>query len=760
MNKHIYILLFFLAGGLNTYAQLQRSTILHSTDGKGDILLFPRGVQQSSGNISYMLARDSGNTYAFIPLIKDANYHTDKIIIPKKPFLQVHGNIMYDLYYQSGVDTPYQQKDVYQHTLQTYLDITVKDQYPFRIGFSTTRGNSSMFRNITGLNLQYTNRDFKGMLLDKIQRYEAGRIGKLDELKQYRLQMDMKALEISKLRGWMSSPAQLQKLVEERERKLYKIDKDSLHQPNFDSLSLLKKVDLNALLHGKIPDKKLPSDSSHFEELYAAKGRQLDSLQKEWDKMDLQYRQQQKKYGNGKDELESAVMNSRNNKELADKLHAMGLPDTVLPKGYKTLLAIKSFGIGRTMVNYSELTAKDISIQGIQVEYNPSYYVAVASGVIDYRFRNYIVNSDRPKQYLNLFRVGMGMKEGNNLIFTYYTGKKQLYNLNTTDSAHSPDYRMMGMALEGRWELTKNIYVTGEVAKSSLPYYRPESKLSSLFHFNDRSNEAYAVKAFSFIPLTGTKINAVYKVMGESFQSFSMYTTGSAQTAWSVRVDQPFFKQQLTIAASIRQNDYTSQYQQAEYKSNTIFKSIQATLRIKKWPVLSVGYFPSSQLTKLSDNSYTENLFYTLVGSLTHFYKYAGITMNTTLSYTQFYNRQTDSNFVYFNTKNILLDQVMFLGRWSIQGTVSAALNSEYDLYGADGNAQYRFNSWLDAGAGLKYSKQTVYNIQQIGYTGNMRINIPHLGQIELMADKGFIPGAEKRLISNNTGRVTYTKIF
>ncbi|SEW40094.1 hypothetical protein SAMN05428988_5221 [Chitinophaga sp. YR573] len=751
MNKHIYILFLFLAGGLNSYAQLQRSTILHATGGKGEILVFPRGIQQSSGNVSYLLAADSGNTFALIPLIKEVNYHKPKVAVLRKPWLTVHGNVMYDLYYQSGVDTPYQQKDVYQHTLTTYLDITVKDQYPVRVAFSTTRGNSAMFRNITGLNLQYTNRDFKSMLLNKLQSYDAGRNLQLQELEQYKEQMDVKSMEISRLRGWLSSPAQLQRIVEERERKLYKTPQ----APSFDSLS---KPDLNALLHYK----KLPSDTNlqHFEDQYAAKSKQLDSLEKEWNGMEQKYREKQKKLGGEKEDLTSAVMNSRNNKELADKLHAMDLPDTVLPKGYKTLLAIKSFGIGRTMVNYSELTAKDISIQGVQLEYNPSYYVAVATGVIDYRFRNYIVNSNRPKQYLNLFRVGIGMKEGNNLIFTYYTGKKQLYNLNTSaDSASTPDYHLMGMALEGRWQLTKNTYFTGEVAKSSLPYYR-ENKQNSLFHFNDHSNEAYAVKGFSFIPVTGTRINAVYKVMGAGFQSFSMYTTGSAQTAWSVRVDQPFFKQKLTITASVRQNDYTSQYQQADYRSNTVFKSLQATLRMKKWPVISVGYFPSSQLTKLSDNNYVENLFYTLVASLSHFYKYHGITMNTILSYTQFYNRQTDSGFVYFNTKNVLLNHVMFLGRLTLQGTASAALNSEYELYGVDGNVQYKINRWLDAGGGLKYSQQTVYNIQQIGYTGNVRMNIPHLGQIELMADKGFIPGVNKRLVSNNTGRVTYTKIF
>jgi hypothetical protein len=737
LNKHIFILFLFLAGSLYTHAQLLRGTIVHGS--KGDVLIFPRGIQLSSGKVSYLLAADSGNTLALIPVIKDVNYHQPKIIVPRKPLLTVHGNVMYDLYYQSGIDTPYQQKDVYQHTLTTYLDITVKDQYPVHVAFSTTRGNAAMFRNITGLNLQYTNRDFKSMLLNKLQSYDAGRTLQLQELEQYKAKMDMKSMEISKLRGWLSSPAQLQRIVEERERKLYK--QDSVEIPS-----------LAALLHPKNTD-------TNFEDQYATKGKQLDSLQNEWNRMEQLYREQQKKLGDPKEDLIAAVMNSRNNKELADKLHAMDLPDTVLPKGYKTMLAIKSFGIGRTMVNYSELTAKDISIQGVQLEYNPSYYVAVATGVIDYRFRNYIVNSNRPKQYLNLFRVGIGMKEGNNLIFTYYTGKKQLYNLNTSvDSASTPNYHLMGMALEGRWQLTNNTYLTGEVAKSSLPYYT--NKQNSLFRFNEHANEAYALKAFSFIPVTGTRINAVYKVMGAGFQSFSMYTTGSGQTAWSVRVDQPFFKQKLTITAAVRQNDYTSQYQQADYRSNTIFKSLQATLRMKKWPVISVGYFPSSQLTKLSDNNYLENLFYTLVASLSHFYKYHGITMNTTLSYTQFYNRQTDSSFVYFNTKNILMNHVMFLGRLTLQGTASAALNSEYELYGTDANAQYKFNNWLDAGGGLKYSQQTVYNIQQIGYTGNVRINIPRLGQIELMADKGFIPGTDKRLVSNNTGRVTYTKIF
>jgi hypothetical protein len=181
---------------------------------------------------------------------------------------------------------------------------------------------------------------------------------------------------------------------------------------------------------------------------------------------------------------------------------------------------------------------------------------------------------------------------------------------------------------------------------------------------------------------------------------------------------------------------------------------------MKKWPVITAGYFPSSQLTKLSNGAYSENMFYTLVGTLSHFYRYKGITMSTLLSYTQFYNKQTDSSFLYFNSKNTLLSHTVFLSKFTLNGAVSAALNPEYNLYGVDGNVQYKVTSWLEIGGGLKYSKQTVYELIQLGYSGNARINIPKLGEVALMADKGFIPGAEKRLVSNNTGRLTYTKIF
>lgn len=758
--KALFFLFFFLITGSHAiYAQLQRSTTLPGAPGKGNIVVFPRGIKQSSGDVFYILATDTGGNVNLVPSHGNQDYDTvSRPRPPRKPFLKVHGNVMYDYYYQSGVDTPYQQKDIYQHTVTTSLDLTIRDQYPVRVNFTTARGNSTLFRNITGINMQYTNRDFKNLLWNKLQTWDASRIPQVKQLEMEKLHLESEYLKLNQLKADLSSPAQLQRLVEAKERKLYGW-KDTLPGLEPDTLP---RLNLNALF--KYNGKSKPPSDSTLEEQYAAKKRQLDSLQKRYDYLDSLYRAHRFEVANYKEDLTAKLMAARNNQEMADELNKMNLPDTLLPKGYKTLLAIRSVGIGRTLVDYSELTAKDVSIQGVQAEYNPSWYAAIAVGGIDYRFRNYIVNSDAPKQFLSLVRFGYGMKEGNHVYLTYYKGKKQVYNLNTgADSTAKPDYRIMGMALEGRWQLTKNLYLTGEVARSSLPYYQAEgneSKLNTLFALNDHRNEAYAISANAFIPTTKTRLSGTYKVMGAGFQSFSLFTTGSKQIAWNARVDQPFFKQQLLVTAAVRRNDYSSQYLQADYNSNTIFKTIQATLRIRKYPVVTVGYYPSSQLTKLSDGTLMENTFYTLVGTLSHYYKVKQTTMNTLLSYTRFYNKQNDSGFVYFNTKNILLNHTMFAGRFTVQGTGSAALNDDYNLYGVDGNVQYNVRSWLDIGAGIKYSYQTVYELRQLGYSANFRVRIPYVGQIEMMTDKGFIPGAEKRLVSNNTGRITYTKIF
>jgi len=437
-----------------------------------------------------------------------------------------------------------------------------------------------------------------------------------------------------------------------------------------------------------------------------------------------------------------------------------------LPKGYQTLMAVRSFNLGRTVVNYSELSVKNISVNGIQAEYNPSAYYAFASGSIDYRFRDFVVQTPgRPKQYLNVVRVGKGLKDGNSIILTYFTGRRQLYNAATTDTGNVqvPSSSLMGLTIEGNYHINEHILLTGEIAKSSTPAYTGDLKpglASQLFSFKDRTNEAWSLKLNAFFPATQTRVKCSYKHLAVNYQSFSIFTDGSAQSAWSANVDQLFFLRQLDVMIGANTNDFSNPFVGREYKSTTVFKSIQATLRKRSWPIISLGYFPSSQITRLGKDQYMENLFYTLVGNMTHSYSLHHLLMNTALVYTQFYNRSSDSGFTYFNTRNLMLSQSFFLNKSTLQFNASGATNQDYQLYSLEGKIQQAISKALTLGAGVKYNKQTVYAISQLGYSAEATLRIDRLGQLQFSADKGFIPGMNKRLVPDNTGRLTYFKTF
>jgi hypothetical protein len=145
---------------------------------------------------------------------------------------------------------------------------------------------------------------------------------------------------------------------------------------------------------------------------------------------------------------------------------------------------------------------------------------------------------------------------------------------------------------------------------------------------------------------------------------------------------------------------------------------------------------------------------------MTDSYRWRRLLMNTTVVYTQFYNKPADSGFAYYNTRNLLVSQTVFLNKFTLQMNASAAANQSYDLYTLEGKVQHTITRWLTAGVGVKYNVQTVYNIDQFGYSAQATLKLNHLGQIQFNAEKGFIPGMNKQLVPDNTGRLTYLKTF
>ena len=686
--------------------------------------------------------------------------------LPKVPFIQVHGNVLYNVNYYSRIDTPYDESNIYQHTVQTYLDILIKGQYPMRIFLTNHFSNSPLFKNYSDFNFSYTNAAFNQSLKDQLKKQYMDSLPsqrRLDSLENL-LQEAMKKL--NSLNGWMNNPGLIQKLVEAREQAYFASRQKSVG----DSTQWPKGLSYSSFFGANgSASNKAPMDTAHLDSIYLAKQHQADSLKKEITALQVLVA--------GANQTSQAQVNSNLQKlqgastpdQLEKEMKVLHLSDSTLPKGYKTLMAIKSFSIGRSMVNYSELSAKNISINGLQVEYNPSNYYAVATGVINYQFRDFLLQQpNQPSQYMNVFRYGRGLKDGNSIILTYFEGHRQLYSTSVTDTVGAiPSSGLMGLTLQGNYKVTKQITLTAEIAKSSVPSYVSDSNQrstegegSALFRFSDRSNEAYSIKANAFFPSTQTKIKASYERLGENYQSFSVFTDGSALSAWSGSIDQLLWRKQLDVVVSAYTNDFSNPNLNTQYSSTTVFKSIQATLRRQKWPVLSIGFFPSSQLTQLGNGDYVENLFYTLVANATYSYTYHKVLMNTTMVYTQFYNRAQDSGFAYFNTRNLLLSQTVFLNKFTLEGNASAATNQDYNLYTLEGKVSHTLNKNLSIGVGVKYNDQTGYNIQLWGYSAELTWRMGVLGQLQFSADKAFIPGMNNVLVPDNTGHLTYFKTF
>lgn len=780
----LVVFIFFVV-----YAQCQKLFLRESGGGKIYILSNPSefhflpstciltDIKRGSCKQIEYIFKDTGS----LVLAGKISMRRDSIInsilsTKKKNFLSIHGNILYDYFCQSHLDTPFQANNIQQHTVTTFLDVRIKEDYPLRVYFTTRFGNTNYLKNVTNLNLQYSQQTFLNTIKEKIKSFAREPLD-TSMLNQYTALLEEKVKSLNSIKNWMSDPSVLQRLVEERESEyVQRHRKKNLFAVQDTVSSKEIESDINAWLRQRLSKvKKIDSRKTEsIEEIplrqkFEEQKNRADSIQRQIVELRSKIQSKRDSINILKSKLASAINNLRNPNAIKSAIEQNNIPDSVLPKGYKTLLAIQKLNIGTAVVNYSELSAKDVTVSGLQVEYNPKFYYAIAAGVINYHFRNYLLpEAPGPKQYLGLMRFGKQSRDSSSLIFTYYYGRKMLYNYYTTDSLYrltspNPNFNLMGFTLEKRIRLNRYSFLTAEFAKSSLPYYHitTEGKqFSSVVAFSDHSNEAYSLKINSFIPFTQTSVEGYFKHYGANFQSFTLVSTSSAQNAFLISINQSFFRKHLKMNASIRKNDYINPFINQRYVSNTLFKSIQATLIMPRLPVVSIGFYPISQLMKLNNTTYSETLFYTLTANASYMYNTRHVAMNTTLGWMRFYNNPTDSGFAYFNTNNFFTNHSVFFPKATLRTSISYADNTKYNFISIGENLQWKVSKWFLVGGGIKYNKQDIMTTAQIGYDVNSTIKLGPLGSIQLRGEKSYIPGPRQQLVSNKIGRLTYYRSF
>ncbi|WP_207511030.1 hypothetical protein [Longitalea luteola] len=659
-----------------------------------------------------------------------------------RPAFQVNGGLVgYTANFRAIIDTPYAENNILQHNITGRLDVSVAGIFPVQVNYWLRKSNSQFFRDIYDAQLTFNGAAFQEKLKAGIRERM---LALAPAIKDPRLekQFALKKDELTNLDKRLKSRFTPQKLIEANET--LKVPKLTWDGSLPDSVNVQK-------------EDSLKRTAAQFLEQYANTKKQYDQLQAQVDSLKGKYEAYLAKVNQYRQLINGNWKELRSARAWKSKLQEYGMEDLNLPSRYRWLLGVRNFSLGRSPVNYSELTAKNVSVNGINFEYNSWYYLALTAGMVNYRFRDFVVgNANRKPQYMGMIRAGLGRLEKNYFILSAFQGQKQLFasgaNVNST-------IKITGFSAESRWSINRTSYLTAEVAKSLTPDYRnnpPQQR--DKFTLSNKNNQAVAFRLYTAIPATRSKFEAFYKQTGANYQSFSSYTTNAAMESWYIKADQYLFKTKLRIAASLRQNEFLNPFIVQDYKNNTVFKSLTATVRIPKWPVLTIGYQPLSQYTKV-DDQVIENRFQTFNATLYHLYGVKQLKMATTVMVNRFYNKNTDTGFLYYNATNTYFTQTFYFNAFTANAGISYTKNGDYTLQVMDGGIQPTIPRFGTIGIGIKINNLNHEQIKAGGYlSANMRIGKQDM--LFVSYEHGYLPGNKYRLVRNEMGTVQFIKTF
>jgi hypothetical protein len=713
--------------------------------------------------------------------------------------VSIHGNVQYDFLYRTLIDTPFYQSDFMQHSVRTNFSVLFRNVMPFNVTVLHRNSNSPHFRDITDISFNYRHQDYRRQLRDQILQEAIGKtnLAYQDTLLKVNEKIQSLQWEVQAMEKWLASPARVQEIIAERElgvRDRFAMSDSSSeikHTPiisreELPSMETIRKamaekvkgslsVENDSILqvvnrYAELDNKRL-SDSIQSLQSSAFINDQKQKLKELKEKL-----ASLEKIRNGikksvSDSLSKIKQEITKAKDV-NSLKRIAEGNKALPnKGIRfeeLISSIETIGIGRSWIDYSELTIKNISLNGFNIEANPGrLYLAFAAGKVNNRFRDFgVLSTKQQKQSIYVVRAGLGRKNGSNIIATWYDGKRNLLNQYSTSPVANnirPE-RVIGLSVETRIAVDENHYVIAEVAKSSFQTtgqvnFSDQQLFDKVRNLRNRSNEAYSIKFNSYWPGAGTKIVGYYKKMGENFQSFNLQPINSVQEAYSIKLQQQVWKRRLTVDAAIRKNDYNNPLLTPSISSSTIFKSLQLTLKVPKYPYITLGYMPASQLTMLDNQRIVEYQYNTLNAIANYSYRWAQVALNTTAMYLRLYNNEPDTGFIYYNATSMAVTQTFYVGRFQLHSGLTFTRQKFQDITSIEQSASYQARSWLSLNGSVNLNK--IENSSPVyGARAAFIMNFKTIGIIQAVYEKSYLPGTQRNLLPVETGRLTYTRYF
>jgi hypothetical protein len=674
---------------------------------------------------------------AVLPITPVGKYTTKNFFKEKDStyrFLRLsRANVTYMYDYRSAIDTPYAEKNIGQHQFISQFSLLFSRSIPVNGYVLVRKSNSVLFKDIFDVQLQFDAASYRSGLSDRLRQNLSRSVELLKDSLSGKL-CRLKEQELSKLTE-MFDRYSMQKLVEANElinipESTYDLSlSDSVNQQRYDSLKSAAQLFLDQYnaLRDKYGDVKQQADS--LRQIFETSVQQVKELQQLI--------------------REEPLSDGASYRSLQRKLNVF-LPS--LPGNNSWLMNIKALSVGRNPLSSSELTAKNISQTGVSFVYNSWYYFAVSAGLIDYRFRDFAVKR-RPitPQHLYLVRAGLGNTEKSYMILSFFQGQKQLFASSAT-AAGSKTINITGVSAEGKWQIGRHSYFLTEVAQSFAPALQQPASTGK--NAGDENKAVYA-KFYTSIPKTGSRIEAHYKYTGANYQAFNSFQTNASLKVWSVKADQQLFGRKLRLVASLSSNDFQNPFI-GYYQSNTVFKTLTATWRSKRFPVISVGYMPMSQMT-IVENYVQESRFQTFTTTVSHFYRLGEARAATNFFYTKFFNESQDSGFVYYNANNLFAGQSIFFKKLTINVSVSTTKNADYSYTVFDESIDLPVSGRISVGAGVKINRMNSKLIRTGGYM-NGDIYLFNRDLLSFRIEQSYLPTGKGGLMPTVMGSIQFSK--
>lgn len=687
----------------------------------------------------------------------------------KKHLVTASGELSYHHFERNGASDDLLLINSASDIVELRLALLYKDVYPFTFSVRYNHSRPFQMDNQYEVNIGFDERLFRQKMKEKLNNYVKNDYLKKQLALKDQYQQSFKSLQEQK--QLLTNPRYIQEAVESRIKKIIVpnegIPSADIPTPNhkFDQVGqwLEKIPGVSNLQNAKqrIEDsinnvrEKLNWEEAQ-KKLHAKLEEKKDSLEKKVKKIEDSLAFYKKQFDAKKDSINKEVGEIKSAAALKKYADEKGLRDSIKTSRLAGMLMKTTIRFGKFLLNNSELTVNNIFLSGASIRYGDEKFVMLSGGLYDFAFRRVFNfrNDSFPRNKQVVFALKVGKQNGDNLsAFNVYLGRK------SKSGYYNEELRTVaGISVEKKIVFNRNLSLDFEIAKSTIrpnnQFSKSEGPLKDIFtHYSTRTIGMYA-SGNAYLPKTSTAISVSYRYWGQQFESFNASQYFNPQNNLAGKVSQPFFKRKLYLVTGIRYTDFSTYGIASNVKTKVWFASANLTLRLKKFPIISAGFYPGSQLYWMDQNKLYEYIYYIFNTTASYYFHVGKMPVQMVFTWNRFYNKYTDTliqsaqsyyNFFVTAWKNRFSYNMNFSRQElenNLLNTVEGGLTYSGDVFKIGGSLKGNFNK----------------EFSRMGYSFIGGIVLKKFGTINLIYDKSFLPERTGRFIPVSTGQVQIIK--